>query len=189
MLSLAGLGAASAGGTSAAEPFDEEGAGSGGRVNHRDEGLVGDDAVGNLEAGAVGDLLPRRRIGDAERQPEAAAQDLIDHAHDELDDRLGGIEGARVGAQLRVVSLEELLVEVDDGIGSLGGVAELVEDDPDFGLAEVGNELRKAGAGYVERGGLVVDLLEERFQERVGEWGPTRTRATLRTRPGRSPGC
>ena len=59
---------------------------------------------------------------------------------------------------------------MDDRVDSLGRIAELVEDDLDFGLAEVSNEVRKATSGYVEHGGLVVDLLEERLEERVGEW-------------------
>ena len=152
-----------------AQPRDEEGAGARGRVEHRHEHLICGHFCGQVETVALRDLGPCGGIRDAHGEAESFAQHLVHRPHHEVDHRLGRVEGPGVGAHLAVVGGEELLVEVDDRVAALRGGAELVEDRLDVAGPQVGDELVEAAAREVEHAGLVVDLLEERLEERIGQ--------------------
>jgi len=61
-------------------------------------------------------LGPGGGVGEPVFEPELAAQQLVHRAHDVGDHRARGVEDAALHALLRVVFLEEELVEVDDRI-------------------------------------------------------------------------
>lgn len=75
-----------------------------------------------------------RAAGQPLRQPEIAPQQRIHRARDVRDDRLRRVIDAAQVAQLRVVGLQERLVEVDDGVFGLRALAEVAQHGGHIGI-------------------------------------------------------
>src|SRR5205807_471840 len=120
---------------------NEERAGARRRIDHGEERRVGADALRDVDAEAVGDLVPGRRGGDTVFNAESGPEEVVDSPDHEGDDSLGRIESPGVDLHPRVVALEELLIEVDHGVAAPGRRPELIKDRLDVALPQVGDKL------------------------------------------------
>ena len=71
---------------------------------------------------------PGGGVGETVRETELGLQEFVGAANDVGDDGLRGVEDAALDSQGFVVGVEEVLVEVDDGIVATGLVAEVAQD-------------------------------------------------------------
>ena len=120
-----------------ANHLDEEGAGASGRVEDLDEGLPGRSPLRYLQfLVARRHLAPGGGVGEAIREAELSAQELVHRAHDVGDHGAWRVEDAPAHLLLLVVGGEEVLVEVDDRVFLGVPVAEVADDGRHVGLVE-----------------------------------------------------
>ena len=86
--------------------------------------------------------------GEAVREAELGAQQLVHRAHDVGNHRARGVEDAALHALLGVVLLEEEFVEVDDRVFLRVAVTEVADDGLHVGVVEQLHDL--AHAEFVE---------------------------------------
>ena len=118
--------------------FDDEGGGAGGDVEDLDEGFCGIDSPlftrlvregRELEAGVLFDYLAPCDGGrKAVRKTELGLQQLVNAADYVGDDLSRGIENAALDAQLRIIGLQKVLIEADDGILIRVLIAKIAQD-------------------------------------------------------------
>ena len=129
----------------------EKGGSAGGGVEDSDEEVLWLYAGGDLQVlVTLRHLTPGSGRGEAIFEAKVGLKEFVDAADDVGDDRLGRVEDTALNFFLRVVGLQKMLVEVDNGVLVAAAVAEVSLHCLGVGMIEESNDVLNAQFVEVE---------------------------------------